>query len=300
MYLVVLQKFCRAFCQFWRYLTNRDSNSGTAKQLLKGATFWILSLIWLLGCAAAMYIPFRYLSTYSRNGDGKFTDMCDLWGICRTKSVLLFLTAGIIPSALYCCACYFSVLKIGEESPPYGCVLLIGKCLVPRVTYQLVVDQQALSVALQTHAARISELEEKIADEQESGELITFELQTGDSEVVQVKAYPDCSVAALESVLQPDAGCGITLANGALARGATLHSQGITNDTHLEVERLCGSPTSVLVPSSLQIVLEHHLDSPPNPLDHMKRACRIECCSWSNPDSADEGRSDLDVAHACL
>ena len=299
---------------------------------MQGATFWILSLIWLLGCAVAIYIPFRYLSTYSRNvrpgcavlpqciddgplqGDGEFTDMCDLWGICRTKSVLLLLTAGVIPSALYCCACYFSVLKIGtcsqlcrvliaragRESPPYGCLVLVGNCLVPRLTYQLVVDQQALSVALQAHAARISELEEKIAREQESGELISFELQTGDSEVVQVKAYPDCSVAALESVLQPDAGCGITLANGALARGATLHSQGITNDTHLEVERLCGSPTSVLVPSSLQIVLEHHLDSPPNPLDHMKRARRIVCCSWRNPDSADEGRPDLDVAHACL
>jgi len=171
---------------------------------------------------------------------------------------------------------------------------------MPRCEYEMVVDERSLSRAQDVHTKRIRELENQIETEKETSELIHFELQTGDT-VINIEAYPDCSVAALESVLHPDEDCRLTLACASLPKGATLDSQGITNDTRLEAEHLCTTETNVLVPSSLELVLEHENSSQPRPKDHLRQKSKLVCCSWKRPGhQVPNAEIDTDMDHAQL
>ena len=254
-------------------------------------------------------------------GEYEIAEICNVFGMCtsgNTRAYLIFFSAGIMPALTYCCAFFCTCVHIGQfralrvsqllkklldaggASPPFECCIFIGKGAMPRCEYEMVVDERSLSRAQDVHTKRIRELENQIETEKETSELIHFELQTGDT-VINVEAYPDCSVAALESVLHPDEDCRLTLACASLPKGATLDSQGITNDTRLEAEHLCTTETTVLVPSSLELVLEHEISSEPRPKDHMKQKTKLVCCSWKRPGhQVPNEEIDRDMDHARL
>jgi len=59
--------------------------------------------------------------------------------------------------------------------------------MIPRCEYELVVDEASISRAQRAHADKIDTLEGQVADHKATSELISFELQAGNS-LVHIEA----------------------------------------------------------------------------------------------------------------